>query len=209
MTRPQEQIILSYAPHPKLPPWTNWLLKPFGWPTYFASILGFLLWTWSASYPYGELTSGLLGGFIWTLLAIHWIFRAGIRLVLIQILKDPSLRWWHGARSGLVPIFVFLLALLTMITMWPLRLRFAASESAMDRLAKTVMTTAGPYRDQNVGWFFAHEIRRVDGGVQFFVCVGGGLGSSGFAYCSSGLPMTRTVSRCSHFSGDWYLVGGE
>ncbi|MEI8196990.1 MAG: hypothetical protein WCI73_13915 [Phycisphaerae bacterium] len=208
MTSPAEKTILPYAPPSKLPGWTTWLMRPVGWPLTISAVIAALLLLVGRSTPGTILPLFLLGLFCWVIIAVLLVMRFVVRMTLILLAKDPTLRiwrmWWRWLWvPGIAVVTFFALGCQA-----PLTLSFMLSRPAMERLAHEVASSPGPYADRSVGWFAARRIERAPGGMRFIVDGAGFIDGEGFAKFTTPPPPGRSADGWdyAHFKDDWYTA---
>jgi hypothetical protein len=204
MTDFENKRVLEYAAPGPLPRWASRFTKPVGWFLTTAAILAALMLCYAHSVPAFYFGALLLGAFSCFGVVGTWIIRFFIRLVLVLIARDPTLRVWAQWWRWLYVPVVLALTYFALTFDAPLKVCFLISRPAMDRLAHEVATTPGPYADRRVGWYTATRIEAIPGGVRFEIPSAGFLSKGGFA--KSPVPPTVSTWRYRHYSGDWYTA---
>jgi hypothetical protein len=104
----------------------------------------------------------------------------------------------HAVRRWLVAPCVVIVVAFTSLSSWPDRLRFVASEHALDRAADRV--EAGQPVQGRVGWYEVSSSSVVDGDVA--LAVGSSLMSEWVLVRGAGAPSGQS---CDHLAALWYL----
>jgi hypothetical protein len=212
MTSVRGKVDGVYVPPRCVPPFLRWFMRPVGWPLTAAAVIATLISLYGVSVPGFYMPVTLVGMAAWLAIAGCYFVRLVVRTVLVLCVKDPMetlwARWWRWFYVPLLALGTQLLASNGV----PARMCFELSRPSMERLAREVATTPGPYADRRVGWYSAAHIERITGGMRFIVSGSGsiGVGAEGFARLD--LPPSEPIVdgwyyRC--YQGDWYCTGGR
>ena len=155
--------------------------------------------------------SDFLAGYMWSTALIVAAIVWGFRAYLVVVRRRPNetirnARWFLVAPLGGVIVYLLIVGSV------PLRLRWAASEPAFERLVASVdSSTTPPLRGEatRIGWYDITNIVVVDDGILFYEDHGAFLDDAGFAYLPHGpYPGLENGGfenpRFVHLHGPWY-----
>lgn len=144
----------------------QFLRRPIGWPTNTAVGVAFALLCWGTRLPGGDLPYIATGLLISVIVAIAWLVRLLLRLMLLGRhlpSKEQTSRTWT---SWCVAPALFGIATLAIAYDLPFWTAFQISRPALDRLAQSVLADGQPRHDQWAGLFPIARTRLEPGRVE-------------------------------------------
>ncbi|MFI7466928.1 hypothetical protein [Nonomuraea sp. NPDC049646] len=194
----------NVAERPPLPALTRALVGPPGKVLLpLVAVVGLIMLDYTSMPGGGSFTLLLAGLVLAVVTVVVWVARFAVGLLRAD--GRPGLRrhWVRWTAAPLMGVTVTALVL----TGVPSEVRFALSESALERFARTVAadTRAVEHEDQWVGLYPLTVIQRMPGGARFLVSDTGLFDQYGFAWSPGGEPPEESHTGYTHLEGPWYV----
>jgi len=210
--------ILNYCSIPELPWLARWLMRPLGWPFFLLATAACLWMFWECRTSSRNWTEAAIGFLI---LAIIWIFRAGIRALLFAIYRLSWIEHWQKFTTFSIALCIPVLMVILILTHVPERLAFHISKNALQRFADSTLSGTRPSTPTTAGCLPIEEISvsqgsntiiyfKVDDRERWKISMAGFYYRDGEGYAYAVNPITPEDEDFGrdyqHIHGHWYRV---